>query len=74
MKNLQRVSYEQVRRKMEPRVDEETWNGGIGMLNPTPTDAVSCRYFCVSCQVNGSLLMPLISNYYSYIFVYNHRM
>jgi len=40
LKNLQRVSYEQVRRKLEPRVDEKTWNAGIGMLNPTPTDAV----------------------------------
>ena len=49
MKNLQRVSYEQVRRKLEPRVDEETWNAGIGMLNPTPTDAVSCRNVVFTC-------------------------
>ena len=43
LKNLQLVTYDRVRRKLEPRVNEETWNAGIGMLNPTPTDVVSCR-------------------------------
>jgi probable aminopeptidase NPEPL1 len=40
LKNLQKVSFDRVRSKMEPRVDEETWKAGVGMLTPSPTDTI----------------------------------
>lgn len=41
VKNLNKVSYDDVKCKLEPRVDKQTWVTSLEMLNPHPTDSVS---------------------------------
>ena len=36
--HLVRVSWEDIRVKLEPRVSADTWSGGVASLSPTPTD------------------------------------
>ncbi|XP_058859446.1 probable aminopeptidase NPEPL1 [Acipenser ruthenus] len=39
--NLQRVTWAQVKGKLQPAVSEETWQSALGTLNPNPTDNCS---------------------------------
>ncbi|CAI9585771.1 unnamed protein product [Staurois parvus] len=37
--NLQRLLWAEVRGKLQPRVTEEVWKGGLSSLSPNPTDS-----------------------------------
>ncbi|XP_077316365.1 putative aminopeptidase NPEPL1 [Lithobates pipiens] len=37
--NLQRLPWAEVRGKLQPRVTEEVWKGGLSSLSPNPTDS-----------------------------------
>ncbi|PIO36792.1 hypothetical protein AB205_0100700 [Aquarana catesbeiana] len=37
--NLQRLPWAEVRGKLQPRVTEEVWKGGLSSLTPNPTDS-----------------------------------
>ncbi|XP_050397039.1 probable aminopeptidase NPEPL1 [Patella vulgata] len=39
IKNLNKVTYEKVKLKLEPRVDAETYNNAVNGLHPSPTDS-----------------------------------
>ena len=36
--HLARVAWDHIKVKLEPRVNQETWTGGVSSLTPTPTD------------------------------------
>ncbi len=44
LRNLQKVSFDQVRSKLEPRVDAETWKTAVSMLQPSPTDTLPLHF------------------------------
>jgi len=41
VKHLQRVDWDVVKVKLEPRVTKELWTAGVSSLSPSPTDSVS---------------------------------
>jgi len=41
VKHLNRVNWETIRVKLEPRVTKELWNAGVSSLSPSPTDSIS---------------------------------
>ncbi|XP_056607212.1 probable aminopeptidase NPEPL1 [Triplophysa dalaica] len=47
--NLQQLNWAQVKGKLQPVVSKETWQAGLGSLNPNPTD--SCPLYLSSAAV-----------------------